>query len=193
MKDSSDGVAGGNVTGLLLAWSAGQTSALQRLVPLVFEDLHHRAALKLRSERADHTLQPTALINEVYLRLVDQDRVQWQNRAQFFGIAASLMRRVLVDHARRRAAAKRGDPALRVPLDEGEAGVPAREVDLLVLDQALHQLGHLDSRQKQVVELRYFGGLTIAETAHALEISPATVKNDWALARAFLFRELEAH
>lgn len=175
------------VTGLLQAWSAGDEEAGRRLVPLVYRDLRRRAAGLLRREAPGHTLQPTALVHEAYLRLVGQ-RGQWRNRSQFFGVAAHIMRRILVDHARRRRAAKRD--VVRVPLDESVVPASGREVDLLGLDEALCELTSMDARQGRVVELRYFGGLTLEEAAEILGVSVATVKRDWSLARAWLFDRL---
>ena len=178
------------MTELLLEWEAGDAEALDRLLPLVYDDLHRRAASSFRRERPGHTLQPTALVNEVFLRLVDQRRVEWKSRAHFFGVAAQAMRRVLVDHARRRSAAKRGDDAVVLSFDEELVPGLAPDLDLLALDQALDALAELDRRQSRIVELRFFGGLTIDETAAALGVSPATVKNDWQMARAWLFIRL---
>lgn len=178
------------MTRLLLDWEAGDASALERLAPLVFEELHRRAEGFLRRERPGHTLQPTALVNEAYLRLVDQNRVRWHNRGQFFGIAAQMMRRILVDHARKRVAAKRGDGAAVLPLDEAALAPVARHADLVALDDALSVLADLDARAARVVELRFFGGLSIDETAAVLGVSAATVKNDWSKAKAWLYREL---
>lgn len=180
-----------DVTGLLVAWSNGEEAARARLIEAVYNELRRLARTHLRRERIDHSLSPTALVHEAYLKLVDQRRVQWQNRAHFFGIAAHVMRRILVDHARAHTAAKRGADA-RVPLGEVEVdlGVWPRDVDLLGLDAALDRLAAIDDRQSQLVELRFFGGLTVDETATVLSVSPATVKNDWALARAWLYREL---
>ena len=183
-----------DVTGLLLAWRAGDASAAERLLPLVYEELHRQAARAMWREDAAHTLQATALVNEAYLRLVDQRRVEWKSRAHFFGIAAQMMRRVLVDHARGRLAAKRGGDARQVTLGHAiDAGVPADDadgVDVLALHEALERLAVLDPPQARLVELRYFGGLNIDETADALGVSPATVKREWAVARAWLRREL---
>jgi RNA polymerase sigma factor (TIGR02999 family) len=199
MDDSDDrerdGVPGlepeqGEVTALLLRWQRGDAEALERLTPLVYEDLRRVARRQLRAERAGHTLQPTAVVHEVYMRLVDQRRVQWQNRAQFFAIAARMTRRVLLNHARDRQAQKRGGDATRVTLAEGDAQSCPRQVDLLDLDRALARLGALDPGQEKVIELRYFGGLSIEETAEAMGCSPATVKRDWQSARAWLFAEL---
>jgi len=178
------------VTGLLQAWGAGDSAALDRLLPVVYDELHRQAQRHLRRETPGHTLQTTALVHEAYLRLVDQRQAHWQNRSQFFGIAAQLMRRILVDHARRHHAAKRGGSAIPVPLEEGEMAAAESGVDLVALDDALNRLAALDPQQARVVELRYFTGLGIEETAQALGISPATVKRDWAMARAWLKREL---
>ena len=179
------------VTRLLLEWGGGNRAALDELMPLVYEELRRLARRYMTGERRGHTLQTTALVNEAYLRLVDQQGVRWQSRAHFFGIAARLMRQILVDHARGRQAAKRGGGA-QVLLSVGALDrLGAREdVNLLELDEALGRLEKVDPQKTQIVELRYFGGLTIEETAEALSISPATVKRDWAMARAWLRREL---
>ena len=179
-----------NVTKLLIAWSDGNKQALDLLMPIVFDELRRQAAGYLRRERAGHTLQTTALVNEAYLRLVDQEHVRWQNRAHFFGIAAQLMRRILVDHARAKHRAKRGGADLRVTLDEATAVARDREVDLVSLDEALDRLAKIDPQQSRVVELRFFGGLNVEETAEVLRISPATVKRDWSVAKAWLYREI---
>ena len=154
------------------------------------DELRKIARRCMRGERRNHSLQATALLNEAYLRLVDVRRVNWQNRTHFFAIAAQVMRRVLVDHARARAAGKRGANA-RIPLDQVEVGIAAPEVDVLALDAALEKLASVDRRQSELVELRYFAGLTVEETAAALDVAPITVKRDWALAKAWLFRELQ--
>ena len=181
------------VTQLLLEWGAGDKAALDELLPLVFDELHRLARGYLRRERPQHTLQPTALVNEAYLRLVDQAHVRWQNRAHFFGIAANLMRQILVDHARERAADKRGGPAQqRLSLTQAERVVRQQEVDVLALDEALDKLAAFDAQQGRVVELKFFGGLTIEEIAEVLGISHATVEREWKLARAWLRRELSA-
>ena len=180
-----------DVTRLLQAWSAGSRDALDELMPVVYAELHRLAHVKLRTERADHTLQTAALVNEAYLRLVDQSRVRWQNRAHFFGTAAELMRRILIDHAREHRAAKRGGGATRIELDEALGVAEAHDIDLLALDGALERLHTLDPRQGRLVVLRFFGGLTIDETAVVLELSPATVKREWAMAKLWLRRELE--
>lgn len=178
----------GQLTGLLRAWNRGDHQALDRLVPLVQRELRQLAAAHLRRERPDHTLQPTALVHEVYLRLVGASDVSWQDRSHFFGIAARLMRQILVDHARRRRAAKRGGLATRVTLDDDVA--VERNLDVEALDEALARLAELDPRQGRVVELRFFGGLGVEETAEVLRISPTTVKREWRTARAWLYREL---
>lgn len=182
-----------DVTGLLQRWSGGDPAALESLMPIVYEELHGLAARYFSSERASHTLQATALVHEAFLRLVDQNRVAWQNRAHFFGIAAQLMRRVLVDHARRRAAAKRDAGVLRVELSEVDSGARAdRDPEILALDEALKELEALDARQAQVVELRFFGGLTVEETAQVTQLSTATVKREWRTARAWLRQKLDS-
>jgi len=185
---------GGEVTQLLRAWSDGDDDAFDRVVPLVYEELHRMAARYLVGERSTISLQPTALINELCVRLLGWDSVRWQNRGHFFGVSARMMRRVLVDIARRRRADRRGGPkAIHVPLDGVD--VPASEptADLLAVDAALEQLAAEDPRKAQVVELRFFGGLSVEETAEALQISVRTVHTDWALARAWLYRTLTAH
>ena len=179
------------VSKLLLNWGQGDQGAREALIPLVYDELRRLARRHLRRERPDHTLQSAALVNEAYLRLIRQDQPQWQNRAHFFGVAAHLMRHILVDHARNRMAAKRGDGAPRLTLDPEVALPQQREVDLVALDDALNQLAALDEQQSRVVELRFFGGLSIEETSVVLEISPATVKREWATARAWLQREMK--
>jgi RNA polymerase sigma factor (TIGR02999 family) len=160
-------------------------------MPLVYAELHRLAASYLARERADHTLQPTALVNEAYLRLIDQNGVAWQNRAQFFGIAAQMMRRILVNHARDRHADKRGGPAiLRVSLDDAISFFEERDVNLVALDEALTRLAEMDQRQSEIVALRFFGGLTIEEVAAQLNTSPATIKREWTTAKLWLLREL---
>jgi RNA polymerase sigma factor (TIGR02999 family) len=177
------------VTTLLQAWSRGDESARDQLFPLVYEELRKRAAAYLRRERRDHTLPPTALVHEAYIRLIGQ-RSAWQNRAQFFGVASQMMRRILVDHARARSAAKRPGSGLRVALQEDAAAVAPLEVDLILLDRALDELAALDQRQGRVVELRYFGGLSLEEIAGTLGVSLATVNRDWRLARAWLHQRV---
>ncbi|MDT5269217.1 MAG: hypothetical protein QOH49_1403 [Acidobacteriota bacterium] len=178
------------VTQILQEVSGGDREAPARLMPLVYDELRRLADHYLRQERADHTLQPTALVHEAYLRLVDQTRVDWQNRAHFFGVAAQLMRRILVDYARRHQTSKRGGLRQKLTLDEAVDYSQTRDVDLVRLDDALTALAQFDARQSQIVELRFFGGLTIEETAEALGISPATVKVDWNMAKAWLRREI---
>jgi RNA polymerase sigma factor (TIGR02999 family) len=178
------------VTELLLAWSAGDPKAFDALLPVVYSELRRQAELAMRHEGAGHTLQPTALVHEAYLRLVDTARVPWQNRAQFFGIASKCMRRVLVDHARARGAAKRGGAVVRSELADADAVVDEPASMVIAVHEALDRLAALDPDQAKLVEMRYFGGLTIEETAAALDISPATVKREWAVARAWLRREL---
>lgn len=187
-----------DVTRWLLRWSAGDADALDRLLPLVYGELHRIAANQLRRERADHTLGPTALVHELYVRLVDQRRTSWQNRAHFFGLAAHLMRRILVDHARAQQAEKRGGLVTRVSLDAAledgrqQPGAPGVAADVLAIDEALERLAAIDPDQARLVELRFFAGLSTEETAHVLNRSPRTVKRAWRLARAWLYRELRA-
>jgi len=178
------------VTQLLLAWNEGDESALEKLVPLVYNELRRLAKRRVRLERPDHTLQTTALINEAYLRLVDVRNVRWQNRAHFFALCARLMRRILVDYARTRHYAKRGGGAQPVSLDQSPAVSPAPSTDLVAVDDALHALAEVDARKAQVVELRFFGGLTVEESAEVLKVSPETVRRDWKLAKVWLLREL---
>ncbi len=177
---------------LLQEWSVGKQSALDALMPVVYAELHRQAKRYLRRERVGHTLQATALVNEVYLKLVDQREVNWQNRAHFFAIAAQSMRRILVDHAKSRHRSKRGGNEENLPIDAAELISVSREnnVDLIVLDEALTRLAKLDERQARIVELRFFSGMSVEETATALRLSPATVKNDWRTAKAWLFQEL---
>ena len=179
-----------NITHLLKEWSDGDERALDELTPLVYEELRRQASRYLRRERRGHSLQTTALINEAFLRLIDAKDVHWQDRAHFFAIAANLMRRVLVDYARRRDAEKRGGSALRLTLDEALAVAKETDVDLLAIDEALDRLAKIDPQQARVVELRFFSGLTVDETAVALGVSPKTVKRDWSVARAWLCREI---
>ena len=175
---------------MLQEWTNGEEQALDRLVPQIHRELRKLAAGYLRKERSDHTLQPTALVNEAFLKLIDQRAVRWQNRAHFFGIAAQAMRRILVDHARAHAASKRGDGAQRVPLDDVELAGGTVDIDLLALDEALTRLAAIDPQQSRVVELRFFGGLTMEETAEVMRISPATVGREWRMAKAWLFAEM---
>ena len=179
-----------NVTRLLVEWSHGSQAALKALVPLVYEELRRLARHYLKQERQDHTLSSTALVHEAYLRLVNQKDVTWQGRAHFFGVAAQMMRRILVDHARRRNYAKRGGGAVTLALDEALASPERRGLDLVALDDALDTLAKLDERQSRMVELRFFGGLSIEETSEVLGVSAPTVKREWASARAWLYREI---
>ena len=179
------------VTQLLKDWSSGDQEALDRLIPIVYAELRAIAARYLRRERRDHTLQPTALVNEAYLRLIDQKQVQWQNRAHFIGVAAQMMRRILVDHAKSHNRAKRGGGAQRVSLDEVMAVSDERATDLLELDSALTALATFDDRKSRVVEMRYFGGLTVEETAEVLKVSEMTVAREWKLAKAWLYTHIE--
>ena len=179
-----------DVTGLLVAWSAGDEGARSRLVDAVYGELRRLARGYLQRERPDHSLAPTALVHEAYLKLVDQRRVHWQNRSQFFAIAAHLMRRILVDHARSHHAQKRGSGG-KVPLGDYDIGYEASSVDVVALDVALQRLATTYPRQSQLVELRFFGGLTVDEIAAVLDVAPITVKRDWALAKAWLYRELQ--
>jgi RNA polymerase sigma factor (TIGR02999 family) len=178
------------VTELLVRWRGGDREALEELMPLVYEELRRLAHHYLRQERDDHTLQSTALVHEAYLRLAGQNPPQWQNRAHFFGIAAHIMRQILVEYARGRSAAKRGGNALTLTLDEAVALPQQMDVDVVALDQALNELSDLDAQQSRIVELRFFAGLTIEDTSEVLGISPATVKRDWVTARAWLFRAM---
>lgn len=180
-----------NITLLLLKWGDGDNSALEQLMPLVYDELRKLAVRYLRRERADHTLQATALVNEAYLRLVDQQKVEWQNRAQFFGLAAKLMRNILVDHARRRQATKRGGKFSKVLFESGHQAGVKPPMDLLALHEALEHLEAFDQQKVRIIELRFFGGLSIEETAAVLQVGHATVERDWKLARAWLRRELE--
>jgi RNA polymerase sigma factor (TIGR02999 family) len=181
----------GDVTRLLQHWSCGDKEALNELVPLVYRELRRLAAAYLRRERRDHTLQPTALVHEAYLRLIGQARVDCRTRAQFFGIAANLMRQILVNHAKGHRASKRAG-GIRVTLEEAAGVAPRRDADLIALDGALERLALLDPRQSRIVELRFFGGLTEDEIAEIIGVSPFTVKRDWRIARAVLYDELHA-
>ena len=180
----------GTVSRLLRAWGRGDVQARDELVPVVYRELRRRAGAYLRRERSDHTLQPTALVHEAYLRLTAQDRVAWQNRAHFFAIAAQMMRRVLIDHAREHLAAKRPGAQLKVLLDDGIGAAQPPACELMMVDEALVELARIDPRQGQIVELRYFGGLSEHEVAAVLSISRATVTREWQTARAWLYRRL---
>jgi len=181
-----------DVTALLVAWSNGEAAAGTRLMDAVYSELRQMARAHLKRERRDHSLPPTALVHEAYLKLVDQQRVQWQNRAQFFAVAARVMRRLLVDHARSRNARKRG-AAVTVRLTDVDPEIDPPAPDILALDEALAKLNALDPRQATLVELRFFGGLTVEEAAEVMAIAPITVKRDWAMARTWLYRELGGH
>ena len=178
------------ITRLLIDWSNGSQDALEHLFPLVYEELRRLAYRYMSRERPDHTLQTTAVVHEAYLRLIDQKHVQWQNRAHFFAIAAQMMRRILITHAQSRAYAKRGGGALKVPLDEAAILSPTRAGELIALDEALQSLAVIDVRRSQVVELRFFGGLSNEEIAEVLKVSPNTVTRDWNVAKAWLYREM---
>ena len=176
------------VTQLLIRWGDGDHAALGEIWPLVYEELRRLAAYYMDRERSGHTLQPTALVHETYLRLVDQRQINWKNRAQFFGLAAEMMRRILVNHARDRRAAKRGGAAERVSLSVAVNSFERPDVNLLALDEALDQLATLDTRKSRIVELKFFGGLTTTEIAELLQVSTATIEREWSLARAWLYR-----
>ena len=179
-----------DVTQLLIAWSNGDKAAFEKLMPLVYDELRRVAKRYMGRERAGHTLQTTALVNEAYLRLIDASQVQWQNRAHFFAVSAQLMRRILVDYARSHNYVKRGGEAHHVPLEKAAVFSAEQAPDLVALDEALASLAAIDPRKSRVVELRFFGGLSVAETAEVLKVSPRTVLSDWSLAKAWLLREL---
>lgn len=180
------------VTDLLVDWSKGDQEALTKLMPLVYDELHRLASRYLRNERRGHTLQTTALVHEAYLKLVDQKKMSWQNRVQFFAAAAQVMRHILVDYARSRRAFKRGGDYCRLSLDDAVISSEEKNPDLLTLHEALNNLAAIDSQQSRVVELRVFGGLTVEETAEALGISPRTVKREWAMAKAWLHKQMRS-
>jgi RNA polymerase sigma factor (TIGR02999 family) len=187
------GMDPGELTAVLRSWHGGDRSALDRVMPVIYDELRALAARHLAGERSGHTLQTTALVHEAYLRLAGQQHADWKNRAHFFGAVSTIMRRILVDHARRRARDKRGGGEAVVPIDQtNEPAAPARDdgVDVEALDDALHRLATLDQRQARIVEMRYFSGMTVEEIAEALAISTGTVKRDWTVARAWLFAEL---
>ena len=185
----SGAAAAGDISGLLRAWSDGDQSALGRLTPIVYDELHRLARRYMRHERPGHSLQTSALVNEAYLRLVDYERMEWQNRAHFFAVSAQLMRRILVDHARRHNL-KRGGGVEHVALEEAAVVGGDQGTDLVALDDAMNALARIDPRKVQVVEMRFFGGLSVEETAEVLKVSTVTVKRDWRAARAWLYREL---
>ena len=182
------------MTELLRKWTGGDSAALEKLLPIVYKELRKLASGYLRKERGGHLLRTTALVHEAYLRLVDQPATDLENRSHFFGIAARVMRQVLVDHARREGAARRGGGGLKLTLGHAaDVAAPSEGMDFVALDRALNALAAVDPRQARLVELRYFGGLTIEETAEVMDLSPATVKREWTLARAWLFKELNEH
>jgi RNA polymerase sigma factor (TIGR02999 family) len=188
--DALNGDDASSVTELLGQWRAGDAHALDRLLPLVYQELHQLAAGYLRRERSEHTLQSTALVNEAYLRLAGPVAPVWRNRAHFFGVAANAMRQILVEHARSRHAAKRGGYAVKLSLDNALEIPVTVDVDLLALDDALQHLAQMDAQQARIVELRFFGGLSVEDSADVLGISVSTVKRDWTSARAWLYREI---
>jgi RNA polymerase sigma factor (TIGR02999 family) len=188
MEKPSD-VSVSEISQLLCAWSGGDQSALERLTPIVYQELHRLARAHMRGERPGHSLQTTALVNEAYMRLVDYKRMEWQNRAHFFAASAQVMRRILVEHARRHNL-KRGAGLPHVSLDEAAVVGGSRSADLVALDDAMNALARLDSRKVQVVEMRFFGGLSVEETAEVLKVSPVTVMRDWNTAKSWLYREL---
>ncbi len=179
-----------DITTQLLAWNQGDAAALEQLIPAVYQELRRMAERYLRQENPGHTLQPTALVHEAYLRLIDQTLVEWQNRAHFFGVAAQMMRRILVDHAKAKHRDKRGGGAFKLSLDEIADYTHERAAELVALDDALQSLAAFDERKSRVVELRYFGGLSVEETAEVLDISPNTVMRDWNMAKAWLYQEI---
>lgn len=178
------------ITAQLIAWSKGDAAALEQLMPAVYQELRRIADHYLRSEQSGHSLQPTALVHEAYLRLIDQKQVEWHNRAHFFGVAAQMMRRILIDHAKAKHRIKRGGTAPKISLDETVSFTRERAAELVALDDALQVLGEIDERKSRIVELRYFGGLTVEETAQVLGISDKTVMRDWKLAKAWLYDEI---
>lgn len=180
-----------NITRLLLELTGGNAEAIDALLPLIYDELRSLAANYLRRERPDHTLQPTALVHEAYLRMVDQTQVNWQNRAHFFGVAAQMMRRILVDHARAHNAGKRGADFQKLSLDDNIDKAVERSDELIALDEALHELAEIDSQKARIIELRYFGGLSFEETAEVLGVSAVTVKRHWRMARAWLFGRMK--
>lgn len=191
MSEPSDPNSRAAVTQLLIGYGKGDRSALDEMLPLVYNELKRLASFYLNREREGHTLQTTALVHEAYLRLIDQKQVNWKNRSQFLGLAAEMMRRILVNHARDRAAGKRGGGAKRVSLSMADGSANKPDVDLIALDQALTELSELDNRKARIVELKFFGGMTTEETAELLEVSTATVEREWVHARAWLFRAIK--
>jgi len=181
----------GEISRILSDWNSGNRESADTLLTLVYRELRKIAEQYMKKERAEHTLQPTALVHEAYMRLIDISDIDWQSRAHFFAVSSNVMRNILVDYARARVTEKRGGGAQRISLDDATGLTDEKEVDVLAVDEALKQLSEFDERQSRIIELRFFGGLTIDETAHVLEISPATVKREWVLARTWLFRELK--
>ena len=179
------------ITEQLIAWSKGDEAALEKLIPAVYQELRRMADNYLRGEDSGHSLQPTALVHEAYLRLIDQTKVEWHNRAHFFGVAAQMMRRILIDHAKAKHRLKRGGTAVRVELDDNLNFTQERAAELIALDEALQALAAMDERKSRIVELRYFGGLSVEETAQVLGISDKTVMRDWNLAKAWLYQQLK--
>jgi RNA polymerase sigma factor (TIGR02999 family) len=190
VSESRCSTPSGDPSRLLLAWCAGDKSALSELIPLVYKELRWLARGQMRGERAGHSLQTTDLVNEAYLRLVDQRHARWEHRSQFFAVAAAMMRRILVDHARRHRYQKRGGNAIRIDMDDVALMSPARPDEIVALDDALRRLEQYDKRKSSVVELRYFGGLTVNEIAELLGVAPITVKRDWSMAKAWLYRQM---
>ena len=190
-QSQRDDVARGDITALLEAWREGDQTALEKLTPIVYKELHRLAGRYMRGERPGHSLQTTALVNEAYMRLVDYKRMHWQNRAHFFAVSAQLIRRILVEHARRRNL-KRGAGIRHVSLDEVAVAGGGRSADLVALDDAMKALAQVDPRKERVVEMRFFGGLSVEETAEVLKVSTVTVMRDWSTAKAWLYRELSA-
>lgn len=191
MTESSPPIASTEITALLVQWSRGDHAALERLLPMIYDECRRIASRQLRHEHRDHTLDPTALVHEAYLRLVDQRHATWENRAQFFGVVAQVMRRILVDYARARHAKKRGGSAVLVSLDAAASeSSDAQVADIIAIDDALSRLAARDPDQVRIIELRFFAGLSVEETAHVLARSPRTVKREWRLAKAWLYQEL---
>ena len=185
--------SGDSITQMLIELTDGNKEVVNQILPHIYDELRRLASSYLRKERSNHTLQPTALVHEAYMKLIDQNRVKWQNRAHFFGIAAQVMRRILMDHARKHQADKRGGEFEKLPIEEEILIVSQdKSAELIALDEALTRLALLDERQSRIVELRFFSGMSVEETAEALSVSPATVKNEWRTAKAWLFQELKA-
>ena len=192
MSESTPSPSSTDLTALLIEWSQGDRTALERLLPLIYDECRRIASRQLRHEHREHTLDPTALVHEAYLRLVDQRHATWENRAQFFGVVAQVMRRILVDYARARYAKKRGGSAVLVSLEAAADDSPDPQVgDILAIDEALERLAARDPDQVRIIELRFFAGLSVEETAHVLNRSPRTIKREWRLAKAWLYRELQ--